>query len=133
MRTTHSYCFAPIFLAALLSLAGCRDKSADTLVDVKLTFTVRPDPPLIGLVATTIDLADKAGSPLKGAILKLEGNMNHAGMKPVFADAKETEPGKYEAPLELTMGGDWYVLIQGTLADGRKLNRKVNMPGVKSR
>jgi hypothetical protein len=59
--------------------------------------------------------------------------MNHAGMRPVFADAKEVEPGKYEATLELTMGGDWFVLITGTLPDGRKLHRKVDVPGVKSR
>ena len=54
-------------------------------------------------------------------------------MKPVFADAREVEPGKYEAALELTMGGDWFVVVNGTLADGRKLKRKVDVPGVKSR
>ena len=63
--------------------------------------------------------------------MKLEGNMNHAGMTPVFADARETEPGKYEAALEFTMGGDWFVLVNVTLADGRKLSRKVDVRGVK--
>ena len=54
-------------------------------------------------------------------------------MKPVFADATETEPGRYEATLELSMGGDWFVLITGKLADGRPLKEKVDVPGVKSR
>jgi hypothetical protein len=116
-----------------LSLAGCRDSETDKLADVKLQFAMQPDPPKVGPTMAIIELADKDGTPLKGASVELEGNMNHAGMKPVFASAKETEPGKYEASLELTMGGDWYVLVKGTLADGRKLKRKINVPGVKSR
>jgi hypothetical protein len=59
--------------------------------------------------------------------------MNHAGMEPVFVDAKETEPGKYRADLKFTMGGDWFVLVSAALADGRKVNRKIDVPGVKSR
>lgn len=118
----------------LVSCAGCRHGTgADEAKDVKLDFAITPKPPKVGPAQTTIQLADEGGAPVAGATLKLEGNMNHAGMKPVFADAKETSPGKYEATLELTMGGDWFVLIQGSLADGRKLSRKVNVPGVKSR
>lgn len=59
--------------------------------------------------------------------------MSHAGMRPVFAEAKETGSGRYEASLELTMGGDWIVLINLTLPDGRKGQRKVEIKGVRSR
>ncbi len=31
------------------------------------------------------------------------------------------------------MGGDWFVLIDVSLADGRTLKKKVDLPGVKSR
>ena len=82
---------------------------------------ITPDPPKVGPAKAKITLTDKEGKPLQGAALKLEGNMNHAGMKPVFAVATETDPGRYEATLELTMGGDWFVLITGKLKDGRPL------------
>src|SRR5262249_15752972 len=114
--------------------AGCgQGGGADGAEDVKLHFALRPDPPEVGSATATIQLTGKDGKPVTGATLKLEGNMNHAGMKPVFAEAREVEAGKYEATLDLTRGGDWFVLITGTLGDGRKLKRKVDVPGVKSR
>ena len=46
--------------------------------------------------------------------------MSHAGMSPLFAEAKETEPGRYEAHLEFQMAGDWVILLHVTLPDGKK-------------
>jgi hypothetical protein len=51
-------------------------------------------------------------------------------MVPVFGDAQETKPGRYEAPLELTMGGDWVLTITAQLAGGEKLRRQVDLPAV---
>jgi len=59
--------------------------------------------------------------------------MSHAGMQPVFADAREVEAGRYQASLELTMGGDWFIIVSGTLPDGRKLEHQAPLPGVRSR
>jgi hypothetical protein len=64
--------------------------------------------------------------------VRLEGGMSHAGMEPVFATAREVEPGRYEAPLELTMAGDWLVLVDATLRDGRALRRQLKVPGVRA-
>ncbi|MCB0181714.1 MAG: FixH family protein, partial [Anaerolineae bacterium] len=83
--------------------------------------------------AVVIQLTDEAGQPLAGAKVELEGNMSHAGMTPVFSQAKEIEPGQYEAPLEFTMGGDWFILVKVTLPDGRQLERQVDVPGVETR
>jgi hypothetical protein len=58
--------------------------------------------------------------------------MSHAGMPPVFGEGKELEPGRYQSPLEFTMGGDWVILIHLTLADGRKLERQLDVKGVQS-
>ena len=121
-------------LLALALLSGCsQKKESDGLEGVKVDFKIDPDPPKVGPARTTIKLTDREGKALEGAVIKLEGNMNHAGMKPVFADAKETGPGRYEGTLELTMGGDWFVLITGKLADGRKLEKKVDVKGVESK
>jgi hypothetical protein len=57
--------------------------------------------------------------------------MAHAGMKPVFADATE-EVGLYRANLEFTMAGDWFILIDGKLADGRSFRKKIDVKGVKA-
>jgi hypothetical protein len=62
--------------------------------------------------------------------MQLEGNMSHAGMVPVFAQAVETEAGQYEADLEFTMAGDWFILVQADLPDGRSMEHKVDLPGV---
>jgi hypothetical protein len=73
------------------------------------------------------------GRPLRGAAVRLEGNMSHAGMRPVFGTAREVAPGTYEAPLELTMGGDWFLLIDAKLPEGGTLRRQVDLPGVRPR
>ena len=68
---------------------------------------------------------------MTGARIKLEGNMSHAGMAPVFADAKEIQPGRYQANMELSMAGDWYVSVRVTLADGRQFDREIEIKGVR--
>lgn len=57
--------------------------------------------------------------------------MSHAGMKPVFGTGREVQPGIYEAPLEFTMGGDWYVIVSARLPDGRQVERQFPVPAVK--
>ena len=58
--------------------------------------------------------------------------MSHAGMGPVFGEAKEIEPGRYQGSLELSMGGDWIVLLHLTLPDGQKSERQFEIKGVRS-
>jgi hypothetical protein len=114
--------------------SGCgQNHTADNAAGVEVDLALRPDPPVVGMTTATVTLTEPAGQPVRGAAVKLEGNMNHAGMTPSFADAPEVEPGQYRGELELTMGGDWFVLISARLADGRALKRKVDIPGVRSR
>ena len=56
--------------------------------------------------------------------------MSHAGMAPVFADAKEIEPGSYRATMELSMAGDWYVVVRVSLPDGRTMDQQFEIKGV---
>lgn len=53
--------------------------------------------------------------------------MAHPGMAPVFGDAKEIEPGRYEASLDLGMMGTWAVLLHVRLADGEKIERQMDI------
>jgi hypothetical protein len=73
---------------------------------------------------------DATGELIENAELELEANMSHAGMVPVFASGREVAPGKYEASLEFTMGGDWFILVHAELPDGRSLERTIDLPGV---
>jgi len=117
----------PILLLTLV-LAGC-DRGSKDLPSVAVDLVVSPEPPQIGPAVITVGLSDARG-PVSGAAMELEGNMHHAGMVPVFAQAAEIAPGRYQADLEFTMSGDWFILVRAQLPDGRSMERKVDVPGV---
>jgi hypothetical protein len=116
-------------LVLLLSLAACGRGGRD-LADVGVDLAIEPDPPRLGPAVISITLTDAGGQPISGATVELEGNMSHAGMVPVFAQATEIAPGRYQADLEFTMGGDWFILVRAELPDGRSLERTIDVPGV---
>lgn len=118
-------------LMVLLVLAGCRGETAEQS-DIAVRLMVTPEPPQVGPTTVIVTLTGTDGKPVTGATVKLEGNMSHAGMKPVFADATEVTAGRYEATLEFTMGGDWFIIVRATLPDGRSLEQQVDVPGVKA-
>ena len=86
--------------------------------------------PRVGATTCTVALADAAGAPVTGATVEVEGNMNHAGMVPVFAEPREVAPGRYQAPFEFTMGGDRFAIVRAELADGSSMEQIVEVPGV---
>ncbi|HEU4509560.1 MAG TPA: FixH family protein [Pyrinomonadaceae bacterium] len=114
----------------LAIVQGCRQPN-ETAPDLTLEHEVSPQPPRTGQVTITLRLTDTSGTAVTGARIKLEGNMSHAGMAPVFADAKETEPGRYRSDMELSMAGDWHVSARVTLADGRGFDRQFEIKGVR--
>jgi hypothetical protein len=116
-----------VLLLAVVVSCGRGEKD---LPDVTVGLSISPEPPQIGPATITILLSDPSGQPIKGAEVSLEGNMSHAGMVPVFAQASEVDPGTYRANLEFTMGGDWFILVRAELPDGRSMERKVDVPGV---
>ena len=105
--------------------------SASSSVALKQTM-ISPQPPRVGPIAVSFSLED-ASKPLTGAHVALEGDMTHAGMAPVFGDAKETGPGQYQGQLTLNMGGDWVVLAHITLANGKKVEKQIDVSGVQSK
>lgn len=121
-----------ILMVLTLALFACQGGTQQNLPDVSVDLTVSPDPPEVGPATVTVNLRDADDQPIGGAKMNLEGTMTHAGMVPVFADAVETEAGRYEASLEFTMGGDWVIIVRATLPDGRSLEREIDVPGVKA-
>ena len=92
---------------------------------------ISPDPARVGPATITFKLADAAGKPVTGATIAVEADMSHAGMSPRFADAKEVDPGRYQARVEFQMAGDWVILLHVTLPGGEKLERQIDVRGVR--
>lgn len=99
--------------------------------DIAVQYEIAPQPPRAGTTTIDVKLTDKNGVPVGGARVDLEGNMSHAGMAPVNGEAKEVETGKYRGTLQLTMAGDWIVLVHIALPDGQKLQRQIEINGVR--
>lgn len=127
-RKRNSLVALCVWLVIIQGVQGCRHRAGSD--DLILKHEISPQPVRVGQVTITLRLTDAAGTPVSGALLKLEGNMSHAGMAPVFAEAKETEAGHYRSTLELSMAGDWHVLVFVTLPDKRKFERQFEIKGV---
>jgi hypothetical protein len=122
--------FAALICGATLLIAGCSRPAGPTPF-VAIDHEISPDPPRVGPAVVTLKLADAAGRSISGARIAIEADMSHAGMSPRFADAKEADPGRYHAHLEFQMAGDWVILLHITLPDGRKLERQIDVRGVR--
>jgi hypothetical protein len=108
------------------------NKPTESSPIVTIEHEITPQPVRVGLSTLNLKIADASQQPVTGASIRLEGNMSHAGMSPVFAQAKESEPGRYQAILELNMAGDWTILTHITLAGGQKLERQLDVKGVRA-
>ena len=99
--------------------------------DVKIAPEVKPQPPRVGQVTITVRVTQpSSGKPITGAQVRLEGNMSHAGMAAIFAEAPELEPGLYRTNMEFTMAGDWLLSVYVTLSDGTHVDRQFDIKGV---
>ena len=121
-----------VALCVCLALVqGCEPRVTPSS-DLTIEHEISPQPPRVGQVTLTFKLTDVSGKPVTGAVVKLEGNMSHAGMVPVFGEATEFEPGRYRTTLELSMAGDWYVVYTATLPDNRTFGRQFEIKRVVS-
>jgi len=116
---------------AMLVAIGCR-RTAQDESGISIDASISPQPVRAGAEIVSFRLINASHQPVAGARVKLEGDMDHPGMAPVFSDAVEVSPGKYQAPLNFTMGGDWVVLFHITLSDGRRVERQIGVKGVES-
>jgi hypothetical protein len=94
---------------------------------------IAPQPIRVGEESITITgIVDGLGEPLTGVHIQVEGDMAHPGMAPVFSDARETSPGTYQAQLDFNMPGDWVLLEHIRLANGTRIERQLDVRGVRA-
>lgn len=113
----------------ILSLTACR-RAADPAPELSIKQEITPQPAKTGPVVLSLQLTGAHSEPVTKAAITVEADMTHPGMSPVFGDAKEVEPGRYQAHLDFTMGGDWVILTHIRLANGEKVERQMDVRGV---
>jgi hypothetical protein len=97
-------------------------------------FTCDSDPksPRVGLNTFTVTLTSASGERLASAHVSLEGDMSHAGMAPVFGEAREVAQGLYQGTIDLNMRGDWIVLFHIKLASGETFDRQIELRNIQA-
>ena len=128
---TRGLYILPIIFAGMMFAVVCSKSTSQRSITVS-DAQITPQPPQAGLITVNFKLADET-KPLAGAHISLEGDMTHAGMAPVFGDAKEVSPGQYQGQLTLSMGGDWVVLLHITTPDGKSVEKQIAVNGVQSK
>jgi YtkA-like len=117
-------------VVALVIGIGCH-RTPNTSSAVIVEFQIKPMPVQVGPVVVSLTLTDAANHPVNGAQITVEADMSHAGMNPVFAQAAEVQPARYESHVSLGMAGDWVILLHGKLPNGEKLERQFDVRDVR--
>ena len=123
-------CLAGFACAGTLLLASC-SRPAGPSPFVAIDHDISPQPSRVGPASVTLKPADASGKPITGAHILIEANMSHAGMSPRFAEAKEEQPGRYQAHVDFPMAGDWIILLHITLPGGTKVERQIEVSSVR--
>ena len=127
----NTIALAGALLAASLSSGACH-RSPRTESQLDVAWTLRPEAPAVGPATLTVTLRQTSGDPVKGARVRLEGHMSHAGMAPVLADATESAPGVYDLQFAFTMQGDWVLLVSAALPEGARVERRIDVARVQA-
>ena len=123
-------CFAIVAMCALATACG-KSGAAPASGTIDVQWHLEPNPPATGEQARLrISLRDGEKQPIRGAKLQIESNMSHPGMAPLISPIAERGDGEYEGPVQLTMSGDWVVVVSGTLPDGRPITRSLDVKNV---
>jgi hypothetical protein len=110
------------FLLVIMTIGGCRQQlTTNTDSDLNITLGVEPDPLSVGAATLVISVTDPSGVPVNDAKITVRGDMNHAGMTPVFGEINSGTNGQYRVPFEWTMAGDWTVEVTVILANGAEV------------
>ena len=112
-----------------LGLAACnRERPAQSSPALQITLIAAPAGKDSGY--QIVQVMDQTGQPVTDATVSLEGNMNHGGMAPMFGaavndDADGQADGRYQAPIQLNMLGDWIMTVTVKRSDGTTVNQDI--------
>ena len=121
-----------VLVACLALLSIACNKTVDPGPALVVKSVISPLPAKVGSATVVLELSDSSAKPVEGAGIVLEAVMSHAGMAPVFGGSTEVAPGRYNGNLAFTMAGDWVVLLHLKLANGTKVERRIDVKGVQA-
>lgn len=129
-RRRPPWSVVPWALAALLVLVACdppEDRGGDDDPRRSIAVALAATPPAVGPAVVEVrPLLDDA--PVEGATVQVVGDMTHAGMAPVQAQALPDEDGAYRTEdFAFTMAGDWVLSVDVTYPDGTVRSTAVNV------
>ncbi len=115
---------------ALLLLVAC-GRAGETVNDSGVQIRLLLDNTGSATSTVGIQLQGADQAPITDATVKIEGNMNHAGMVPVLTEAVRdgdggSADGTYHLPFEFYMLGDWIITVEATLADGSQVFKDIH-------
>ncbi len=111
---------------------GCRS-AVTASGGIHIEQEIAPQPVRVGTATVTVRVSGLDGRPVTAARIALEADMSHPGMAPEFGEAREVAAGRYQGQLRLTMAGDWVIMMHITLAGGQKLERQMEVKGVRAK
>lgn len=88
------------------------------------------DAPRVGEARVRVRVL-QAGEPVAGARVEVTGDMTHAGMAPVTAEAVPSGDAYETEGFAFSMAGDWILTVAATYPDGTIVRQTVplNVPG----
>jgi hypothetical protein len=117
-----------VILAMACAVASCGRVESPVAVG----WSLEPAPPASGQdTVALVTLTDAEGRPVAGARLRIEGHMSHPGMAPITTRLTESADGTYEGRVRFSMAGDWILVVTGELADGTRIDRQLEVTGVR--
>ncbi len=85
---------------------------------------MEPAAPRVGAATVDVQVFGARDVPISDAIVSVEADMNHPGMKPDLANAASIGDGKYRAHLDFDMPGDWVLVITARRADNTHIGKQ---------
>jgi YtkA-like protein len=116
-------------LAAGVAMSACRP-APPAAEAIDLSWTLTPARPTVGPATLTVTVGEPQAAA-SGTTVRVVGHMTHPGMAPVVATTTRRGHGVYDATLSFTMAGDWALLVSVQLADGRRLERRIEVRDVR--
>ena len=95
-----------------------------------VSLSTNPDPLRLGQATFMIDVKDKNGKPVNGAIVTFDLNMTAMNMGTQQGNATSQGNGRYSAVGNMSMRGPWRVRTTVKMPDGSMENKDftVNVP-----
>lgn len=104
-----------VLVGLVLAACGQQNATPPASLDIDIVARVEPELPAVGESTLIVTLKDASGAPIDGARLRVQGNMDHAGMVTINREIDQSSNGEYQIPFEWTMGGGWVVEITAQL------------------